>query len=53
MTTPCRVWAIYQARCLLCDWSGELQGDREGAADDARDHRRTQEHRGKLKGKGE
>jgi len=52
MTTSCRVWAMYQARCLLCDWSGEVQADSEGAAYEARDHRRTQEHRDNLKGKG-
>lgn len=52
MPTSCRVWATYQARCILCNWSGEVTGDREDAADDASDHRRTQEHRDNLKGKG-
>ena len=51
MTTACRVWSMYQARCLLCDWNGEVTGDPEAAADDARDRRRTDEHRGNLKGK--
>ena len=51
MATRCRVWAMYQARCLLCDWMGEIwgYGDRRAAADDARDHRSSDEHRAKLR----
>ena len=49
MTTACRVWAMYQARCLLCGWSGEIQAAQKDAADDARHHRSTQEHRDNLK----
>ena len=50
MPTSCRVWAMYQARCLLCNWRGEITADPASAAYDARDHRRTQEHRDNLKG---
>jgi hypothetical protein len=36
---------MYQARCLLCDWAGEITGNKTEAADDAREHRSGEEHR--------
>jgi hypothetical protein len=47
--TPCRVWAMYQARCLPCDWAGELTGSSGEAATDARHHRATPEHKQRLR----
>lgn len=47
--SACTVWKMFQARCLLCAWFGEVHGDPGTAADDAREHRRTDQHRSKLK----
>jgi hypothetical protein len=41
----CRVWRIFQARCLTCDWNGEMTSDRREATADARAHRATIDHR--------
>lgn len=49
MTTSCRVWHLYHPRCMLCEWSGELTNQREGAAYDARAHRASPEHKRKLR----
>lgn len=51
MATDCTVWQMFQARCTLCGWSGETYapGDRNGAAYDAREHRKSPEHRRKLR----
>ena len=49
MATDCRVWEMYQARCLLCDWSEEATGDRGSAAYGARVHRESEEHRRRLR----
>ena len=46
--SKCRVWEIYQARCLLCGWSGETTSDQAEAADDAREHRLSDEHVSQL-----
>jgi hypothetical protein len=52
MDTRCRVWKLYQARCLLCDWSGEVTGDGPLAARDAREHRGSEEHKRNLAERG-
>jgi hypothetical protein len=52
MGTDCRVWTMYQARCLLCEWSSDiLTGDPGEAAGEARYHRQTPEHRKRLRGR--
>jgi hypothetical protein len=38
-----RVATIYQARCTLCDWAGELLGSYQEANHDRQAH--LQEHR--------
>jgi hypothetical protein len=47
--TDCRVWHLYQARCLLCDWSEEVTGDPGGAAYGASVHRASSEHLARLR----
>jgi hypothetical protein len=48
MPTPCRVWHLHQARCLMCDWAGEITSDPADAAYDAYLHRRTLDHQARL-----
>ena len=48
MNTDCRVQELYQARCSLCAWSGEVTGVRAPASYDARVHRASDEHKAKL-----
>lgn len=48
MRTGCRVWQLYQARCLLCDWEGEITGSSSSTAWDARAHRDSNEHQREL-----
>ncbi len=48
MSTSCRVWTMHQARCSLCQWSGEITDDAQSAARDARDHRRSDEHKNRV-----
>jgi hypothetical protein len=40
-----RVWLMFQARCLDCDWAGEVHGESGPAAHDAREHRQSPEHK--------
>ena len=47
--TECRVWRMYQARCLLCGWAEEVTGDPAAAAYGARDHRAGEEHKENLR----
>jgi hypothetical protein len=47
--TPCRVWTIYQARCLLCGWYEEVTGDPAAAAYSAKLHRAGEEHKENLR----
>jgi hypothetical protein len=46
-----RVWRMFQARCTLCMWAGQIwgQADRGNAADEAAAHRRTPEHVAAMK----
>ena len=46
---PCRVWTIYQARCLLCGWSEEVTDDPAAAAYSAKLHRAGEEHKENLR----
>lgn len=48
MASYCRVWHMHQARCTLCDWSGEVVADSASAAYDARVHRRSPEHKNRV-----
>lgn len=49
MSSPCTVWHIYQARCLLCNWSAEVTGVASYAAQEAADHRASDYHKRQLK----
>jgi len=57
MSQECRVWNMYQARCMLCPsddpdtggpWSGEIHGSSGAAASDAAEHRATGEHKRRV-----
>jgi hypothetical protein len=52
MSTPCRVWQMFQARCLLCEWDSPAIYGVDGssdAADDAVAHRASPEHQAALR----
>lgn len=46
--SDCRVWRLYQARCLLCDWYEEVTSIPSEAARGAQIHRSSEEHKRNL-----
>jgi len=49
VASDCYVWHMHQARCLLCDWSGEVSGVAAEAASEVREHRASAEHQARLR----
>jgi hypothetical protein len=45
---PCYIRSVHQARCDLCDWSGDLTGDELEASAQAEVHREHPIHQDRM-----